>query len=330
MSGQKVTDDVLRNLWEKTQSPVEISRILEMSVRNVTKRIRRLGIPPLPEGGHNNPQPFKELTGPEGRLHFDLQNGTILVASDCHFRKDERTVAFKAFLKLCKELRPSAVVLNGDVIDGAAISRHARIGWEARPTMRQELEAVEERLTEIEDACRTRNLYFLRGNHDMRVDTHLSAHASQFEGVPGFSLQDRYPLWKMGWSLWVTKDTVIKHRLRNSVHATYLNTLHAGKNMVTGHLHRLQATIFSDYNDRPRWGIDTGTLAEPYGPQFNTYLEDNPRNWTSGFAVLSWVDGVLTHPEFCVVLNGEAYFRGKRLALDSLAEPRSVATLAPR
>ena len=66
-----------------------------------------------------------------------------------------------------------------------------------------------------------------------------------------------------------------------------------------GYLHKLSVTPWSDYRGR-RYGIDTGTMAGPYGPQFN-YTEAGPVNWASGFAVLTFHKGKLLQPELCVV-----------------------------
>jgi hypothetical protein len=93
-------------------------------------------------------------------------------------------------------------------------------------------------------------------------------------------------------------DTVIKHRMNGGIHATHANVLKAGKNVVTGHLHSLKYTPYDDYNEHTRYGVDTGTLAEPTGPQFTNYLEEGPVNWRSGFAVLTFKDGRLMLPEF--------------------------------
>jgi hypothetical protein len=84
--------------------------------------------------------------------------------------------------------------------------------------------------------------------------------------------------------------------------------------MCTGHLHRLQATILNDYGGT-RWGIDCGTLGETEGAHMH-YGEDNPTNHCSGFAVLTIVNGQLLHPEFCVVIDDKAYFRGKEVKVD--------------
>jgi hypothetical protein len=73
----------------------------------------------------------------------------------------------------------------------------------------------------------------------------------------------------------------------------------------------MRRTPFSDYNGT-RWGVDTGTLADPTGPQFIDYLEDNPTSWRSGFAVLTYYKGELLWPELCHVRGEGVYeFRGK-------------------
>jgi hypothetical protein len=81
--------------------------------------------------------------------------------------------------------------------------------------------------------------------------------------------------------------------------------------MVTNHLHSQKVTPYTDYNG-DRWGVDTGTLAEPFGPQFQDYCEDNPVNWRSGFAMLTFERGRLLQPELIrVVEEGVVDFRGR-------------------
>lgn len=103
----------------------------------------------------------------------------------------------------------------------------------------------------------------------------------------------------------------MKHRYKGGLHATHNNTMWAGKTMVTGHLHSLKVTPLTDYNGT-RWGVDSGTLAEPYGPQFRDYTETNPLNWRPGFVVLTFQSGQLLDPELVRVRSeGEVVFRGK-------------------
>ena len=130
--------------------------------------------------------------------------------------------------------------------------------------------------------------------------------------MPNTDLYDFFPGWHTCYAIDVNGTTVIKHRWHNGIHSTYNNALKSGVNFCTGHLHRLQVTAWGDYTGR-RYGVDTGTLAEIDGPQF-MYLEHNPVPWASGFAVLTFRNGVLLPPELCEVVNGEAFFRSCKIA----------------
>lgn len=79
---------------------------------------------------------------------------------------------------------------------------------------------------------------------------------------------------------------------------------------VTGHLHSLKVTPYTDLVS-DRYGVDTGTLCDVNAEQF-AYAEDSPRNWRSGFAVLTFAGGRLMPPELVQrVDEGKVFFRGK-------------------
>jgi hypothetical protein len=244
------------------------------------------------------------------RTPFTIKNGTVVVGSDAHYWPDYIPVAHRALLYLCKELQPKLTVLNGDVIDGAGISRHPPIGWSRKPTVKAELNVVNERTTEIEDATKKGDRIWTLGNHDMRFECRLAAQTPEFDGVQGFSLKDQFPRWNIMMSAWINDSCVVKHRFKGGIHAAHNNTLWAGKTIVTGHLHSLKVTPFSDYNGT-RYGVDTGTLNDPYGPHA-AYGEDNPLNHRSGLAVLTFHKGMLLWPEIARVLDDDSFeFRGQ-------------------
>ncbi len=243
------------------------------------------------------------------RIPLELENGIAIVGSDWHVWPGLQTTAARAFCKLSRELQPKIQILNGDVFDGPGISRHPRNGWEKVPTVKQELEAVMEQTDLIADSYPAAKKIWTIGNHDSRFENKLSSQTPQFEGVPGFSLKDRFPRWEFGMSFWINDKVVIKHRYKGGVHATHNNTINAGKSIVTGHLHSLKVTPFSDYNET-RWGVDTGTMNDPYGPHAR-YGEDNPLNHRSGLIVLSFHQGELLWPEIVRVIDeGRFEFRG--------------------
>ena len=214
------------------------------------------------------------------RLTEAVKDGVVLVGSDAHYWPNIITTAHRAFVHFCKKLNPKIVVMNGDEFDGASVSRHPPIGWEDVPSVQMELETVAERLDEVLQASKNARHIWTLGNHDARFETRLATQASEYAKVHGFHLKDHIPGWSPCWAVWINDDVVIKHRWKGGIHATHNNTVGSGKTMVTGHLHSPKVTPWTDYNGT-RWGVDCGTLAEPDGPQFMDYTEDNPKNWRS-------------------------------------------------
>jgi len=301
-------------LWETHKSATKLAEILGVDVRAIHSRRRRIELSkrlPL-DSADTRGRHYKHFQPVEhnARRLLEVKDGTVLVFSDAHFWPGVRTTAYRAMLHFIDQLHPKAIVCNGDAFDGASISRFPRIGWDSKPSVIDELKACKERLGEIEEAAGNARLIWPLGNHDARFETRLAQNAPEFEGVQGFHLKDHFPKWEACWSLWINEDVVIKHRYKNGIHATHNNTIWSGKTIVTGHLHSLKVTPFDDYNGT-RWGVDTGTLADPKGPQFVDYLEDNPTNWRSGFIVLTFKDGELLWPEIVRVAGeGKVDFRG--------------------
>lgn len=302
----KYTDAQITEAWQRLNSPSAVSKELGISIRNLHARRRAIE---SKTGELLVYKPPEQATHPD-RYDLGILNGQIIVFSDAHFWPGQRTTAFKALLCFITELQPKAVVNNGDAFDGASISRHPQIAWEKTPSIIQELKACEAALEEIEVAAGRAKKIWTLGNHDARFESRLSAQAPQFEFVHGFHLKDHFPSWKPCWSVW-NGDTVIKHRWKGGIHATHNNTVGAGVNIVTGHLHSLKVTPYDDYRGT-RFGVDTGTLADPHGPQFRAYLEESPTNWRSGFIVLTWKDGRLLWPEIVSVFDkNHVQFRGE-------------------
>ena len=254
--------------------------------------------------------PFEPTQAP-GRIEWTVKNGSVLVASDCHYWPGIVSTAHRALVKFTEDLKPVGVIMNGDILDGAAVSRHPS-AWEERPSIAQENECANERLDEVMAAAgRKCKLAWPLGNHDARLELRIATVAPELAKMHGVHLKDHFNMrWEPCWSVWINDHTIVKHRYKGGIHATHNNAVSSGKTMVTGHLHSLKVTPYTDYNG-DRWGVDTGTLADIYGPQFQ-YIEDGPRNWRSGFAVLTFKDGELLQPELVRVCGeGKVDFRGQ-------------------
>jgi hypothetical protein len=310
----KITDEEFIEVWNQYNSASQVSKALGLTIRHTHSRRRDI------ESKHSivltandARSPTFNITIPQNgvRVNVEMDDGVIMVASDCHYYPGIISTAHKAFVKLIPMLSPRMLIMNGDVFDGAAISRHDPIGWQKLPSVKQELDACQERLSEIEAVAKNAKLHWTWGNHDLRMNTRLAAQVgTAFEGVQGFNLTDHFPRWKFSTSIMVNDHTMIKHRWHNGIHAVYNNTLKSGTSIVTGHLHSLKVTPWTDYTGT-RYGVDTGTMANLDDPAFE-YAEDNSRNWRSGYAVLTFWQGKLMPPELCEVISeGIVYFRGQ-------------------
>lgn len=247
------------------------------------------------------------------RVNLDVLNGVVLVGSDAHIWPGPTTVAMRAFIRFAAEMKPRAVILNGDVMDFPGISRHPQIGWEERPSVADEIAAARTVLEEIEAAVsRNCKLVWTLGNHDSRFESIISARAPELAKVYGVHLKDHFSQrWQPCWSAWINNDVVVKHRYKGGFGATRANTLNAGTSIVTGHLHSANVRGLSDYRGT-RWGVDTGCLADPSAQAFVDYTEDNPLDWRSGFGVLTFLDGILLQPELALAYSRNSIqFRGK-------------------
>jgi hypothetical protein len=245
------------------------------------------------------------------RVNLKVSDGVVLIAGDAHYWPGEPSIMHKAFVAFCKELKPRAIIFNGDVIDAPTISRHARIGWEERPDLAYEIENAKDRLHEIEKAAGRVERVWNAGNHDLRFETRISFVAPEYAKIHGVHLHDHFPLWRTAWSTWINDAVVVKHRFKGGIHAPHNNTLWAGKSIITGHLHSARVIPFSDYNGT-RYGVDTGCIADTDAKAFVDYTEDSPKNWRSAFVVLTFRDGQLLLPELVLKWdNKQVQFRGK-------------------
>lgn len=317
MPAPKCTDAEFVELFESL-GPTGTARRLNMATQKVHARRRSLERKLKRRINGPERQHAKPIQSHPPRIYMEVATGTVIVGSDAHYWPGPPTTAHRAFVKFIKEMKPRAVIMNGDAFDGAAVSRHPPIGWTNRPTVQQEIEAVQERLHEIELAaprgCRT---IWPIGNHDWRYENKIALLAPEYAGVEGMSLRHHFPNWEPCLACWINDSAphkgdavVVTHEFKAGEHAPHNNAVRSGRSFVTGHLHSQKVDPITDYNGT-RFGVDAGMLAEPYGAQF-LYAKDNPRPWRSGFCVLTFKDGRLLWPELVTVWDDSTVqFRGE-------------------
>lgn len=317
MAQAKCTDAEFIAIWKELQSAKKVSdatgiqeRAVNLRRRNVEKRH---GIV-LPVYDPNRPRYNTHISENKAVAQYRIQNGTILVGSDAHVWPGPLTTMQRAFLKFAKDLRPAAIVANGDFFDGAKVSRHASIGWEHRPSVKQELEAVQDYMGEL--AKHAPKLFWPLGNHDARYESKIANTMPELEGIKGVHLKDHFPQWFPCWRLDVNDDVIIRHRELGGEHADFRNVQTSGKTIVTGHDHRANVTAYRNYTG-VHWGVRCGYMADaPTDPQFVNYLEAREPNWQPAFVVLTFKEGQLLWPELCVKHDdSHVQFRGQVISV---------------
>jgi hypothetical protein len=297
--------------FNKTGSITKAAQELKLSPHTLDSQLesaRRLGMNVLPRARDQMATPDAK-----GRIETDLENGVVFVGSDLHAWPGVPSTAHRAFVHLCKEHSPDIVIMNGDATDLPRVSRHPPPGWTRMPEVKDEIEVTAQMLGEIALAAGKARRYWPWGNHDQRFEVYLASRAAEVAGVFGTRLLDHFPDWEPCWSVFINNrpgGLVVKHRYKGGIHATHNNAVMSGRSICTGHLHSQKITPVTDYNGT-RYGVDTGCMADIYGPQFE-YLEDNPRNWRAGFAVFTFRNGDLQPPELVTVIEpGAVFFRGQ-------------------
>ena len=273
--------------------------------RRIEVREGKALVPPT-RGGH-----VQQLDRHPAAVKIGIQDGHVLIGSDSHYLPGSVSTAHNAFLEFAREYKPKVIIKNGDELDFPTISRFAH-GWEQRPTVAEEVEYTAQMLGEIEKTAPDAQLVWPVGNHDSRLETKIATAAPELAKLKGVHLRDHFDKrWQACFAAFINDDVVVKHRHKGGINATRNNTLFAGKTIITGHLHSLKVWPHGDYNGT-RWGVDCGTMADPYGPQFYGYTELSPLDWRSGFVLLTFVKGKLLWPETVWVSGPDTVqFRGK-------------------
>lgn len=300
-----VDENEFIRICQESSSVREVSRKLKIDKRAVERRIARL----KPKYGDFSPAQKQKYAKPVKTLDYE---GTIVVFSDSHFWPEyyhPQSRIYYVMLEVVTKIKPDLIIDNGDSFDGFPISRHPPHGWAEGPTVREELDINIQRHKEIKKAAKGAQLLWLWGNHDARFDSYLALHAPHVRDINGSSLEHHFPDWEFCEGLNINDSLQFYHNWKGGAHAAYNNALHAGISVVSGHSHRCTVRAVTDLRGT-RYGIESGTLCDPKGPQF-FYVGGRPADWQPGFIVLT-VEGKEIHPEPVLLReDGKAFFRGK-------------------
>lgn len=311
------TEEEFIQLYRALQSTQAIAKHLSISTTAVQARRRRV------EKKHGIILPLKDYRAAYNTAEssaaiakLEISDGIIMVGSDAHIWPGHRSTMQRAFIKFAKRFKPAAIVANGDFFDGASISRHASIGWESRPSVAQELEAVQDYMGDLAQASPGSKRIWPLGNHDMRFEAKIANTLPELAKVEGVHLKDHFPQWLPCWRLDVNDDIVIRHRELGGEHADFRNVVTTGKTVVTGHDHRANVTAYRNYSGQ-HWGVRCGFMADSsLDSQFVHYLEAREPNWNPAFVFLTFKDRRMLWPELVNKFDDDhVEFRGEVIAV---------------
>jgi predicted phosphodiesterase len=191
-----------------------------------------------------NPFNLPESHAEKWEAHEIKQTRTLII-SDLHFPYQDNR-AIEAALKYGLEKKVTCILINGDLIDFAGISRFEK-DWRQR-TPFQEFEATRQFLASLRHHFPQAKIVFREGNHDERWEKWLYVKAPELFDDPEFKLENRLRLGEL--KIDIVKDkspvtigklTVLHgHELQgtggvNPGRATFLKTL---ESTLVGHYHR--------------------------------------------------------------------------------------------
>ena len=308
MTVAKVAEEDFIRLWSEI-GPHAISRDYGVSLAAIYTRRRfiekKLGIV------LQVPRDQVVVAANKAIVTLQVTDGQVLIGSDAHIWPGDRSTVQRAFIAFAKKLKPKAIIANGDFFDGSMISRWPSIGWESKPNVRQEIEAVKDYLADLALASPSSFKLWPLGNHDQRFETKIANAIPEYAGLKGVHLKDHFPEWTPCWRVDVNDDIVVRHREYGGEHADWNNVVKGGKTIVTGHDHRIGGVPFKNYAG-VKWGIRCGFMGDsPLDPQFINYLEGREPNWHPGFVVLTFRGGRMMQPEFVLRVDDETVeYRG--------------------
>lgn len=233
-----------------------------------------------------NYNPFKlPESSTEERKPFILPtaNNNILLISDLHVPYHD-IAALTAAFAYGKEKKVNTIFINGDLIDFCLISR-----FEKNPSKRSvkyELDNCKALLESMRKAFPTQSIYFLKGNHDVRLEAYLKVKAPELLDITEFKLESLLQF--NSFKITSIEDNVLvkaghlsithgHHVMRgffapvNSARGVYMK---AKQSTIIGHVHKVSEHTETNMDGDMTTTWSTGCLCElkpDYSPLVSNY-----------------------------------------------------------
>lgn len=283
-------------------------------------------------------QPYVAKSGEFRELHEPY---LLLSISDTH-SQFLCPFVWRAFLQAIRDLQPSAVLLNGDVLEGSEISRHPKIpGW-TQP-LQSELDFVRTMFAQVRKV-HDGDLFLTGGNHDIgdRLSRYLTQVAPALAGLDDLRVDKLMGLEESGVRLLTGGDLLSPRGTEDAKpgfllfgsyrihHGTCLGQdparaelRAAGRSGQSGHVHRASLAYGTTERDE-----GMSWMCTPMGARHEvgrSYLKGVNTGWQRGFGV-AWLYPDGTVHQYPVVVQGG---KVERLTVEGFTYERTSACLDP-
>lgn len=251
-------------------------------------------------------------------IHVSMNAQLTAVVSDVHLDGKRPHASWRAFRAWHRAVKPARVIISGDFVDLAAVSRFDADRDEAAflaPELKQAAREVSEILA-VGSA-----VTMILGNHEGRWNKLMfpGKRATTFRGIPGLDLPS---VWRslglpedVAWAdeVWLGLGhgrVLVRHgdtgtAAKGPVHlAATLLRQDPHYSQVVGHHHRGELRFHTSHGIT-RWAAANPCLTGDHGYAPNA-------NWVRGFTVLQhWAGGARCTPHLVPCVNGEVAWAGK-------------------
>ena len=234
----------------------------------------------------------------------------VAYISDIHFPSED-PVSYKKALSILKTIKPSRVVLGGDIVDLDDISRYPKRKIIQEKTL-TDLKYAGEKLTEMRDILPNARFDFLLGNHEDRLDKFIMEKAPELSGF--FDLRILLKCDKLDIKVH-PHNTVMRIGKLNYSHgdnwpggwgmANPARSIYdkCKDNIIFGHFHRISNHSSRTLRGRQQGAWGNGCL-QRLDVEFNKY-----NNWQHGISMVYYAKtGGYFHVEQIRIHEGVNFF----------------------
>ena len=201
--------------------------------------------------------------------------------------------AVKAMVSFASWWKPDYVYFLGDVVDFYSISSFTKDPQRAL-SLQWEIDEAKKVLKMICAATPAAHKYFIRGNHEARMQRFLWTRAAELSGLQGLQVEVMLDLHGFGIHYYPEgrtkfRGTIIKHGDIVRKFACYTGKgefENTGISGISGHTHRLG--LYSNTNEAGNFvWMECGHLCDIH----QEYLEGKVPNWQQGFGIGFYKEG---------------------------------------